>query len=169
MTKTPITLVGFAGALAVAFGGAFALGSAADPIIESTETEHSASSSHNHEEQPVSPAAERTSAIDGYEVTLQGTPWVGHDSDLTFSVTKDDSPVNDLEPYLGAFGHLVSVRTGDLAYLHTRPLEEAHTGEQGGPDIAFATQFPTAGTYRLFLDFKHGGSLHTAEFTVEVS
>jgi hypothetical protein len=30
------------------------------------------------------------------------------------------------------------------------------------------TTFPTAGTYRLYLDFKHGGAVHTAAFTVVV-
>ena len=48
-----------------------------------------------------------------------------------------------------------------------------HVGEAdddtGGPDIAFATTFPTAGTYRLFLDFQAGGVVRTAAFTVEVT
>jgi hypothetical protein len=35
-----------------------------------------------------------------------------------------------------------------------------------GPEIAFTAQVPSAGTYRLFLDFRHGGSVHTAAFTV---
>ncbi|MGH8828486.1 MAG: hypothetical protein ACRDVZ_13015, partial [Jiangellaceae bacterium] len=114
------------------------------------------------------PAAGSSSSVDGYEVTLQGTPTADSESELAFSVTKDGAPVHDLEPYLGAFGHLVSLRTGDLAYLHTHPAEEAHAGEQGGPDVEFSAEFPTAGTYRLFLDFQHGGSVHTAEFTVTV-
>jgi len=35
-------------------------------------------------------------------------------------------------------------------------------------DIAFHTEFPSAGRYRLFLDFRHGGTVHTAAFTVTV-
>ena len=79
---------------------------------------------------------------------------------------RDGREVTDLQPYLGAFGHLVSLRTGDLAYLHTHPAEEAHGDEPGGPTVRFATEFPTAGTYRLFLDFLVGDVVRTAEFTI---
>jgi hypothetical protein len=35
--------------------------------------------------------------------------------------------------------------------------------------VAFATEFPSEGRYRLFLQFKHQGEVHTAAFTREVS
>ena len=115
------------------------------------------------------PAPATRSAVDGYDVTLAGTAIAGQESELTFTVSKNGEQVRDLEPYLGAFGHLVSLRTGDLAYLHTHPAQEAHAGERGGPEVRFATTFPTAGTYRLFLDYQHGGKVRTAAFTVEVA
>ena len=34
--------------------------------------------------------------------------------------------------------------------------------------VTFTGEFPTAGTYRLFFDFSHDGTVHTAAFTVEV-
>ena len=34
--------------------------------------------------------------------------------------------------------------------------------------IAFAAIFPTAGLYRLYLQFRHEGGVRTVEFTVEV-
>ncbi|TCM46984.1 hypothetical protein [Kribbella sp. VKM Ac-2568] len=108
-------------------------------------------------------------SVDGYDVTLAGKPVAGKESELTFLISKDGKPVTDLQPYLGAFGHLVSLRGGDLAYLHTHPSEEAKAGMKGGPQIEFGTTFPTAGTYSLFLDFQHAGRVHTAEFTVNVS
>ena len=52
-----------------------------------------------------------------------------------------------LEPYLGAFGHLVAIRAGDLAYLHVHP--EGETG------LRFVVDVPTAGVYRLFLGYQH--------------
>ena len=107
-------------------------------------------------------------SADGYAVTLAGTPTAGAESELAFTVTRDGRETADLEPYLGAFGHLVSLRAGDLAYLHTHPAEEASAEERGGPAIRFATTFPTAGRYRLYLNFAHGGEVRTAEFTVEV-
>ncbi len=108
------------------------------------------------------------SVVDSYDVALAGTPVAGEESELTFTVSRNGKPVRDLEPYLGAFGHLVSLRTGDLAYLHTHPAQEAHAGDRGGPQVTFATTFPTAGTYRLFLDYQHGGEVRTAAFTVKV-
>ncbi|MBA3742018.1 hypothetical protein [Sporichthya sp.] len=114
------------------------------------------------------PAPSTEWSDDGYEVTLSGTPGAGVESEVAFTVTRDGSPVSDLEPYLGAFGHLVSLRSGDLAYLHTHPVDEATAGQRGGPDIRFGTTFPTAGRYRLYLNFAHGGSVRTAEFTVDV-
>lgn len=112
------------------------------------------------------PAAEAT--VDGYDVSLAGSATAGEESELTFTVAKDGAKVTDLQPYLGAFGHLVSLRAGDLAYLHTHPAEEAVAGDRGGPQVRFTTTFPTAGTYRLFLDFRHDGVVRTVAFTVTV-
>jgi hypothetical protein len=103
-----------------------------------------------------------TAQVDGYDITLDGSVEVGAETVLTATVTRDGEPVTDLQPYLGAYGHLVSLRDGDLGYLHVHPRED--TG--AGPDIAFDTEFPTEGRYRLFLNFRHGGSVHTAAFTV---
>ncbi|SEC08133.1 hypothetical protein SAMN04489844_1640 [Nocardioides exalbidus] len=112
------------------------------------------------------PADTRTATVETdqgtYTVTLGGDTAPGVGTVLTTTVELDGEPVDDLEPYLGAFGHLVAIRSGDLGYLHVHPEE----GEPG-PSIDFATAFPTAGTYRLFLDFQHRGEVHTAAFTVE--
>lgn len=114
------------------------------------------------------PEPGNTWSSDGYEVTLNGTPVAGAETELAFKVSRDGAELTDLEPYLGAFGHLVSLRSGDLAYLHTHPAEEATGDQRGGPEIRFGTAFPTAGRYRLYLNFAHGGEVRTAEFTVEV-
>ncbi|MGQ0842830.1 MAG: hypothetical protein ACT4QF_01725 [Sporichthyaceae bacterium] len=114
------------------------------------------------------PAPSSTWTSDGYEVALGGTPQAGSEADLTFTVRRDGAPVVDLEPYLAAFGHLVALRSGDLAYLHTHPAQEAAASQSGGPDVSFATTFPTAGRYRLYLNFAHAGVVRTAEFTVDV-
>jgi hypothetical protein len=107
------------------------------------------------------PQPARTAVVDGYTVELKGDLAPGSSSKLTLTVTKDGLPVTDLQPYLGAFGHLVALRDGDLAYLHVHPEETT----QAGPDITFHTEVPSAGAYRLFLDFQHAGKVRTAEFT----
>lgn len=112
------------------------------------------------------PEVAATDVVDGYEVTLSGTPMARSASDVTLTVTRDGEPVEDLEPYLGAFGHLVAIRAGDLAYLHVHPLDEG--GGPGGPAVRFAVEVPSAGDFRLFFDFAHDGEVRTAAFTVAV-
>ena len=107
--------------------------------------------------------------VDGYTVVLTGEPTAGAESELTFSVSHDGRPVVDLQPYLGAYGHLVALREGDLEYLHVHPVEDAHVAPAPGPHVAFAATAPSAGTHRLFLDFRHGDAVHTAAFTVQVT
>ena len=112
------------------------------------------------------PAAERSTTVDGYTVTLTGDLVPGGSSPLTLSVSKDGTPVTDLQPYLGAYGHLVALRDGDLAYLHVHPDGEPGDGRTAaGPDIVFHADVPSTGTYRLYLDFRHNGTVRTAEFT----
>ncbi len=91
----------------------------------------------------------------------------GQASPVTLTVSRDGAPVTDLQPYLGAYGHLVALREGDLAYLHVHPDGEPGDGRTpAGPQIEFVAEVPSAGTYRLFLDFQHDGVVRTAEFTV---
>jgi len=100
------------------------------------------------------------SRVDGYQVHLERDAAT---STVTLHVTRDGAEVTDLQPYLGAYGHLVAIRAADLAYLHVHPEEGA-----AGPEIAFHAEFEEAGRYRLFLDFKHGDRVHTADFTITV-
>jgi hypothetical protein len=112
------------------------------------------------------PAASRTATVEGYTVTLDGDLVPGTDSKLTLSVSKDGRPVTDLQPYLGAYGHLVALRDGDLAYLHVHPDGAPGDGRTTpGPQISFFAEVPSTGAYRLYLDFQHGGRVRTAEFT----
>jgi hypothetical protein len=100
------------------------------------------------------PAAASVATVDGYRVTLDAAD----EGNLRFSVTRGRKAV-DVEPYLGARGHLVALREGDLAYLHVHPDADS---------LAFMAEFPSAGRYRLFLQFQHEGRVHTAAFTQEV-
>lgn len=104
--------------------------------------------------------------VDGYDVALAGALVPGETSRLTLTVSRDGEPVKDLQPYLEAYGHLVALRAGDLAYLHVHPDGAPGDGTtQPGPDITFYAEVPSAGAYRLFLDFKHGDRVRTAAFT----
>jgi hypothetical protein len=104
-------------------------------------------------------------AGDGYEVSIDSAaPASTGATPVSFTVTRDGRALDSVEPYLGADGHLVALREHDQAFLHTHP-----EGEPGGSGpISFQVEYPTAGSYRLFLQFKHGGEVRTAAFTQEV-
>ena len=95
----------------------------------------------------------------------RATPPPGAGTVLTHADRADGEPVTDLEPYLGAYGHLVALRAGDLAYLHVHP-EEPGDRRRAGRSTS-RPRSPAPATYRLFLDFQHGGVVRTAAFTVE--
>jgi len=116
--------------------------------------------------QPLPEPAEVTE-VDGYEVRLDGDVAAGRASDVRLTVTRDGEPVADLEPYLGAYGHLVALREGDLAYLHVHP-EELDAPPTDGT-VPFVVEVPSPGRYRLFLDFAHDGEVRTSAHTLEVS
>lgn len=98
--------------------------------------------------------------VAGYDIA-----WRAHgDGQLSFDVRRDGVPVTDLDPYLGARGHLVALRQGDLAYRHAHPARSGSAGAQ----ISFERIVLQAGVYRLFLQFRHGGRVHTATFTHQV-
>ena len=129
---------------------------------------------------PMAPVKETADAGDGYEVRLTGgASKAGEEAELGFTVTRNGEHV-EVEDYLGAKGHLVALREGDLAYLHVHPAggasggghgeEEPGHGEAAGDEpIRFMTEFPSDGRYGLFLQFKHEGEVHTAAFTREVA
>ena len=120
--------------------------------------------------EPVQPPAQtRTSEVDDYTVTIEGDLVAGADADLTLTVEKDGQPVTDLQPYLGANGHLVALRDGDLAYLHVHPEDDGTDPAAGGPEIGFVAEVPSAGRYFLYLDFLHDDVVRTATFTLEAS
>ncbi len=111
------------------------------------------------------PEPEPVNEVDGYSIGVASSQplQAGQARSLAFSISRGESPVEDLQPYLGARGHLVALREGDLGYLHVHPEEGV-----GSSAVEFEATFPTAGRYRLFFQFKTGGRVRTVAYTVEV-
>lgn len=84
------------------------------------------------------------------------------DGEATVTVRRDGEVVVT-DPYLGAAGHLVTLREGDLAYVHVHPLDEEPTGP-----VAFGLEVPSDGRYALFFDFQVDGEVHTARFVADL-
>lgn len=95
--------------------------------------------------------------------------------------------VNDIQTYLGAFGHtlIMSEDMGD--YVHSHPFdilalqtEEGETPQflippgsdleaiHGGPDITFEGLMPRPGRYRAWTQFRRNDEVHTFALTFEV-
>ncbi|GLY47664.1 hypothetical protein [Lentzea sp. NBRC 102530] len=81
--------------------------------------------------------------------------------------TPDGTPVERLEPHLGSNGHMTGFHTMLLSATHLHPVEPAGAPLIDG-ELTFRSVFAERGEYRLFLEFSHGGRLHTAALTVAV-
>jgi hypothetical protein len=115
---------------------------------------------------PLQPPA-LESRTGGYAVELQRTAQLtaGHEEQLTFRITRHGQPVNDLQRYLGSYGHLVALHAPELAYSHVHPIG----ADPANGAITFNTELNEHGSYRLFLQFQTQGRVHTAAFTQTVS
>lgn len=111
----------------------------------------------------VTAGARRADDVDGFHVTRHGTVTADDEAAFTVQAT-DDGVAAALQPYLGAYGHLVAIREGDLASLHVHP--DGKRPVHG--DVGFALHVPSAGRYRLFFDFQVDGVVRTASFTLDV-
>jgi hypothetical protein len=114
----------------------------------------------NYQPDPT-PGPNSVTDVDGYQVELSTDNHAAGEVATALTIHKDGRLVTDLQPYLGAYGHLVALRLGDLSYAHVHPV-----GYSGGT-IRFDATLPAQGRYRLFLDFKHAGAVHTAAFTYD--
>jgi len=111
------------------------------------------------------PAVADSARAGSYDVELgRQEPQAGAETTLRFRIGRGGEPVEALQPYLGAAGHLVAIREDDLSYLHVHPLESSVAGA-----VDFGADFAEPGRYALFLQFKHEGRVQTARFTVEVA
>ena len=108
------------------------------------------------------PKPASTTTVGEYDVEIKGVPRIGA-SELSFAIRRNGEPVVT-EPYLGAAAHLVGIRAGDMAYLHVHSTGEGHDDDA----IRLTAEIPSAGSYRLFLDFSHEGVVRTAALTVVV-
>ncbi len=110
------------------------------------------------------PAPVRSAAADGLAVSYEGTPRTESTQPLLMTVAGASGAPATLQPYLGAYGHLVMFRQGDLGYVHIHPELRLVDGK-----VKFWLAAPGPGTYRMFFDFQVAGRVHSAAWTVVVS
>lgn len=125
--------------------------------VEGAETGHSS----------VTADSKLVKEVSGKEITLAASSLkMNQETTLTFTIrdAKTKQGITNLQPYLGAVGHVVIISADSEQYLHVHPLDEAAKG----PEAKFATTFPKAGTYRIWGQFQHNGEVITVPFTVDV-
>jgi hypothetical protein len=99
----------------------------------------------------------------GFTISYAGKLRTESTQPLLMTVTGQDGKAAALEPYLGAYGHLVMVRLGDVGYVHIHPELQLVDGK-----VKFWLAAPGPGDYRMFFDFQVAGQVHTAAWTVIV-
>ncbi|MFF2876088.1 hypothetical protein ACFVR2_07155 [Gottfriedia sp. NPDC057991] len=119
--------------------------------------------------QPVQLVADQklTKVIDGKEVTLTFDHLMTNmELPMTFTIkdAKTKKPITNLQPYLGAIGHVVAISGDTETYLHVHPMEENTTG----PDAKFMTSFPKKGLYKIWGQFQQNGKVFIVPFSVNV-
>lgn len=111
------------------------------------------------------PGPASTTTADGYTVTLNGSPKAGSSGPLTLAVAKNGKPVTSFERYLDGYAHLTAFHSGDLAFgqIFSLGAIQPHTGA-----LTAEAMFPESGSWRVFAQFELAGTVHTAQFTVNV-
>ena len=118
---------------------------------------------------PATPAQPTTvSHVDGYDVTIEATTGPTGEVAAILTVRRNGNAVRP-DPYLGANGHLIALRAGDLAYAHVHPDDDASDNPSEDESVRFKANLKSAGRYGLFFDFRYGGAVHTATFTFDQS
>jgi hypothetical protein len=117
------------------------------------------------------PQVETLEAVDGdvrARLVMAGAR-TGEDAHLVVELTDGPSgaPVTDVEPYLGAWGHMFLASLDLADVVHSHPLLEETTA--GGPAITFQTLFARSGWYRVWTQVQRRGRLLTFGFTVRVA
>jgi hypothetical protein len=73
-------------------------------------------------------------------------------------------PADGLEPYLGAWGHMLAASADLVDMIHAHPFLA-----DGGPQAQFNMFFPRPGVHRVWVQFQRRGVVNTAAFNVPVS
>jgi hypothetical protein len=88
----------------------------------------------------------------------------GAEATVRFEVVDGEKPVTDLEPYMGAMGHLVVVSADAKTYVHAHPAEKSEAKNV----VTFGAAFPSPGVYKGWGQFKRGGQVRVVPFVVRV-
>lgn len=113
-------------------------------------------------------SANMSAITSGIQATLQlASPLkTKENTNLTFSLTQNGKPVTHIDPYLGAFGHVVIFHHGyPDGFIHGHPITEVEPTEGS---VVFESEFPMKGTYTIFAQFSIDGQVRIFPITILV-
>lgn len=117
---------------------------------------------------PLIPDAHLPKWVDGYEFRISGLPTRANPMSMFHvSVSKNGIPVKTIEPYLGAGAHGVILSSDSQSFIHTHPMAEAINGLYQSP-VMFHTTIEQPGTYKMWMQTKMDGQVHTVDWTFRV-
>lgn len=96
-------------------------------------------------------------------VTEPAEPLAGFKTLLFFTLSGEGGKPLQLEPYLGAWGHMLAASEDLIDMVHTHPFIA-----DGGPKVQFNMIFPREGMYRVWVQFQNAGVVNTVAFNVPV-
>jgi hypothetical protein len=105
--------------------------------------------------------------VDGKQVLLSIDKLAAKE-EITMKFTITDAvtgePITDLEPYLGAIGHVVILSEDGEKYVHVH----AEEGQGSGPEASFETTLPRSGIYKIWGQFQRDHQVFTVSYVINV-
>src|SRR5579872_3430175 len=78
------------------------------------------------------------------------------------------SPAEGIEPYLGAWAHLLAASDDLVDTIHDHPIYFSKAPD-GRPQVQFNLFFPRQAMYRVWVQIQRQGKVNTFQFTIPVS
>ncbi|RYG71138.1 YHS domain-containing protein [bacterium] len=116
-----------------------------------------------------------TKTVDGITVSVKPSRPLeaGRPVLLTYTLKKGGKPLSDMQPYLGASGHMMAInRNGrDIVHTHTvgaGGLVTSAMATPSGPSFTYDLELPVSGLTKIWAQFQRGGKVLTVPFTFDV-
>ncbi len=87
----------------------------------------------------------------------------GEETMITMTISRKDKVPLKLSPYLGAFAHVVATPASGDSLIHVHPMNGQKSNEG-----MIHTKFPSAGSYKLWIQFEESGKVVTAPVVIAV-
>jgi YHS domain-containing protein len=116
-----------------------------------------------------------TKVVDGVTVAVKPSRPLeaGKPVLLTYTLKKNGKPLTDMQPYLGAMGHMMAINQNGRDIVHTHTVGAGgdvsnFMATSKGPSFTYDLTLNAAGTTKIWAQFQRGGKVLTVPFTFNV-